>query len=206
MSSAGGETVGEGRFELPPGEQQILLVRHAETEWSKGGRHTGRSDIPLDDDGRATALGLRSRLSGLEPARVIVSPLRRAKLTCELAGFGRHAESDDDLMEWDYGRYEGMTTAEIRVGQPRWNAFIDGCPGGEGAADVGRRADRVIERLLSTTGWPIVVFSHAHVLRVLAVRWIGLEPSAGRHLVLDTCSVSSLGYEREEPAIISWNT
>ena len=194
------------RLQLGAGETQVLLIRHAETAWSKAGRHTGRSDIPLDDDGRRAARDLRSRLGGLEPAQVLTSPLQRARMTCELAGYGAHAVADDDLMEWDYGTYEGRTSADIRVTAPGWNPFIDGCPGGERAEDVGRRADRVIERLLGMEGQPVVIFSHAHFLRVLAVRWIRLDPSEGRHLVLSTCSVSCLSYEREERAITSWNT
>jgi probable phosphoglycerate mutase len=127
-------------------------------------------------------------------------------MTCELAGFGAKAVADDDLMEWNYGLYEGRTTADIRVTAPGWNAFIDGCPDGEDAADVGRRADRVINRVLAMEGQPVVIFSHAHILRVLAARWIRLDASEGRHLVLTTCSVSCLGYEREERAITTWNT
>ena len=192
--------------QLRAGDTTIILVRHAETEWSKSGRHTGRTDIPLDADGRVAARGLRSRLSGLEPACVLTSPLQRARITCELAGFGESALDDDDLMEWDYGRYEGLTTADIRVQRPGWNPFLHGCPQGEGARDVGRRADRVIARLVAFGGRPVVVFSHAHLLRVLAARWIGQAAEEGRHFVLGTCSVSSLGFEREERAITSWNT
>lgn len=201
MESAGASPMPE----LSPGETRIILVRHAETEWSKAGRHTGRSDVPLDPDGVAAARELRDRLAGLEPAYVLTSPLERARMTCELAGFGGRAVAEDDLMEWDYGRYEGLTTADIRVERPGWNAFLHGCPGGESARDVGRRVDRVISSLVAFGGQPIVVFSHAHLLRVLAVRWIGQAAEDGRHLVLDTCSVSSLGYEREERAITSWN-
>ena len=192
--------------QLGAGETRIILIRHAETEWSKAGRHTGRSDIPLDGDGRAGAVELRSRLSGLEPACVLTSPLQRARMTCELAGFGAGAITDEDLMEWDYGRYEGLTTADIRVERPGWNPFLHGCPQGESARDVGRRADRVIARLIGFGGQPVVVFSHAHLLRVLAARWIGQAAEEGRHLVLGTRSVSSLGFEREERAITSWNT
>ena len=193
-------------FQLGPGETQVILIRHAETAWSKAGRHTGRTDIPLDEDGRRSARELRVRLAGLEPAQVLVSPLQRARMTCELAGFGAHAIADDDLMEWNYGRYEGQTTADIRVNVPGWNPFIDGCPEGEDALAVGARADRVIERLVSMQGQPVVIFSHAHFLRVLAARWIQLDPAEGRHFVLGTCSVSCLGYEREQRAITSWNT
>ena len=191
--------------QLGAGDRRIILVRHAETEWSKAGRHTGRSDIPLDASGRAGAIALRARLSGLDPARVLTSPLQRARMTCELAGFAADAIADEDLVEWDYGRYEGLTTADIRVERPGWNPFLHGCPQGESARDVGRRADRVISRLLAFGGQPVVVFSHAHLLRVLAVRWIGQAAEEGRHLVLGTCSVSSLGFEREERAITSWN-
>jgi probable phosphoglycerate mutase len=137
---------------------------------------------------------------------VFCSPMQRARMTCALAGFEQGIEVDSDLMEWDYGRYEGLTTADIRVDHPGWNAFLDGCPGGEHVADVGRRADRVIARLLGVATHPIVIFSHAHFLRVLAARWVQQDPVEGRHLVLNTCSISSLGYEREERAITSWNT
>ena len=189
-----------------PIRDRIVIVRHAATSWSKTRRHTGRTDIPLDDDGIADARALQGRLAGLLPERVFVSPLRRALATCELAGFGAHAEIDAELMEWDYGRYEGLTTPDIRVERPGWNVFADGCPDGEDAADVGRRADNVLERVAGGTSGTVVIFSHAHFLRVLAARWIGLDPSEGRRFSLDACSVSTLGYERDDRVILTWNT
>jgi broad specificity phosphatase PhoE len=187
-------------------EQRIVLVRHAATSWSRSGRHTGRTDIPLDDDGIRDAKALESRLSGLDPARVFVSPLIRAIATCELAGFGAAAEVDPTLMEWDYGDYEGMTTADIRLERPDWNVFVDGCPGGEDALAVGQRADAVLERVLEDARSPIVIFGHAHSLRVFVARWLGLDPTAGRHFSLNPCSVSLLGYEREDRVVSRWNT
>jgi broad specificity phosphatase PhoE len=187
-------------------EQQIVLVRHAATSWSRSGRHTGRTDIPLDEDGIRDAKDLESRLVGLNPARVFVSPLIRAIATCELAGFSAQAELDPMLMEWDYGEYEGMTTSDIRLEHPGWNVFVDGCPGGEDAVAVGNRADAVLERVLEGFLSPIIIFGHAHTLRVLAARWLGLDATAGRHFSLNPCSVSSLGYEREDRVVSSWNT
>jgi broad specificity phosphatase PhoE len=187
-------------------EQRIVLVRHAATSWSRSGRHTGRTDIPLDDDGVRDAKALESRLAGLDPARVLVSPLIRAIATCELAGLAANAEVDPTLMEWDYGDYEGMTTADIRLERPDWNVFVDGCPGGEDAAAVGQRADTVLERVLADAYSPIVIFGHAHSLRVFVARWLGLDPTAGRHFSLNPCSVSILGYEREDRVISRWNT
>jgi broad specificity phosphatase PhoE len=187
-------------------EQRIVLIRHAATSWSRSGRHTGRTDIPLDEDGVRDAKALESRLAGMNPSRVLVSPLIRAIATCELAGFGSKAEVDPTLMEWDYGVYEGMTTSDIRQEQPGWNVFVDGCPGGEDAAAVGRRADDVLARVLEDFVSPIVIFGHAHSLRVLVARWLGLDATAGRHFSLNPCSVSILGYEREDRVVRRWNT
>jgi broad specificity phosphatase PhoE len=187
-------------------EQQIVLVRHAATSWSRTGRHTGRTDIPLDEDGFRDAKALESRLAGLHPSRVLASPLIRALATCELAGLGSKVEVDPTLMEWDYGDYEGMTTADIRRERPAWNVFVDGCPGGEDAAAVGRRVDDVLARVLKDFVSPIVIFGHGHTLRVLAVRWLGLDPIAGRYFSLQPCSVSILGYEREDRVVRRWNT
>jgi broad specificity phosphatase PhoE len=187
-------------------EQRIVLIRHAATSWSRNGRHTGRTDIPLDEDGVRDARALESRLAGLHPSRVLVSPLIRAIATCELAGLSSKAEVDPTLMEWDYGEYEGMTTPDIRIQQPGWNVFVNGCPGGEDAAAVGRRADDVLARVLVDFVSPIVIFGHAHSLRVLAARWLGLDATAGRHFSLNACSVSILGYEREDRVVSRWNT
>jgi broad specificity phosphatase PhoE len=180
------------------------LVRHGETQWSKLGRHTGRTDIPLTDRGRREAGLLAARLGARRFVRVFTSPLCRAAGTCRLAGYGDVAEPRDDLMEWDYGDYEGMTTPQIRAERPRWLLWTDGAPGGESAADVGARTDRVIAELRGIDG-DVAVFAHGHVLRVLAARWVGLRPSEGRLLALGTTAISVLGYERELPVIINWN-
>jgi broad specificity phosphatase PhoE len=193
-------------YPLTAHEQQIVLVRHAATSWSRSGRHTGRTDIPLDEDGIRDAKALESRLAGLDPARVLVSPLIRAIATCELAGFGARAELDPALMEWDYGEYEGMTTPDIRLDHPGWNVFVHGCPGGEDAAAVGARADEVLARVEEGFLSPVIIFGHAHTLRVLVARWLGLDATAGRHFSLAACSVSFLGYEREDRVVSRWNT
>jgi probable phosphoglycerate mutase len=187
-------------------EQRIVLIRHAATSWSRTGRHTGRTDIPLDEDGVRDAKALEKRLAGLNPSRVLVSPLIRALATCELAGLDSKAEVDPMLLEWDYGHYEGMTTAEIRLRQPDWNVFVHGCPNGEDAAAVGRRADDVLARVLDDFVSPVVIFGHAHSLRVLVARWLGLDATAGRHFSLNPCSVSILGFEREDRVVRRWNT
>jgi broad specificity phosphatase PhoE len=187
-------------------EQRIVLIRHAATSWSRAGRHTGRTDIPLDEDGVRDAKALEKRLAGLNPSRVLVSPLIRALATCELAGLDSKAEVDPMLMEWDYGYYEGMTTAEIRLRQPDWNVFVHGCPDGEDAAAVGQRADDVLARVLEDFVSPVVIFGHAHSLRVLVARWLGLDATAGRHFSLNPCSVSILGFEREDRVVRRWNT
>lgn len=184
--------------------QQVWLVRHGETEWSGLGRHTGRTDVPMTERGRGEADLLSARLRSQRFARVLTSPLRRAAETCRLAGFGDVAEVRDDLMEWDYGAYEGLTTLEIRAERPGWSLWTEGAPAGESAAQVGLRADRVVTELRGIDG-DVVVFAHGHILRVLAARWIGLPPSEGRLLVFGTTAISILGYEREVPAIISWN-
>jgi probable phosphoglycerate mutase len=184
----------------------VTLVRHGETEWSATGKHTGRTDIPLDQEGERKALALRERLKGVSFDRVFTSPLRRAARTCELAGFGERAKLDPDLLEWNYGDYEGRKTNEILAGRPGWFLFRDGCPNGEQPADVGARADRVIARLRAADDRAIV-FSSGHILRVLAARWLGLAPSEGRLFMLGTTSISVLGYEhdKDEPAVQSWN-
>jgi broad specificity phosphatase PhoE len=188
--------------EAPPVE--IVLARHGETEWSRDLRHTGRTDIPLTDNGRREALLLRDALAGWSFGRVLSSPFERALETCRLAGLGERAETTDDLLEWDYGDYEGITTREIRATRPGWYLWRDGCPGGETAADVGRRADRVIAELRDGGG-DAVLFAHGHLLRVLTARWLGLGPESGALFKLDTATLSVLGHERETPVITRWN-
>jgi probable phosphoglycerate mutase len=181
-----------------------FLVRHGETEWSLSHRHTGRTDLPLLPEGRTQAVGLQGRLVGHRFAAVLESPLLRARETCRLAAPEGPVEVDPDLAEWDYGAYEGRTTAEIRSERPGWDLFDDGAPGGEDVAAVARRVDRVIARVRSTEG-ETVCFAHGHVLRVLAARWAGWDPAAGRGLLLDPASLSVLGWERDQPVIAAWN-
>ena len=183
---------------------EIVLARHGETEWSRDRRHTGRTDIPLTENGRRQAAVLRDALAGRSFARVLSSPLSRALDTCREAGLGDQAELTTDLYEWDYGEYEGITTAEIRTGRPGWNLWRDGCPGGESAEDVGRRVDRVLASLADQEG-DAALFAHGHVLRVLTARWLGLGPEKGALFKLDTGTLSELGYERETRAITRWN-
>ena len=185
----------------------VTLVRHGETEWSAAGKHTGRTDIPLTTEGERKAAELKERLAGRTFDRVFTSPLIRAAKTCALAGFGDRAVVDSDLLEWNYGDYEGRTTHAIQAERPGWLIFRDGCPHGEAAADVGARVDRVIARIRAAED-RVIVFSSAHVLRVLAARWLGLPPSDGRLFKLDTASVSVLAYEhddRAEPVMDLWN-
>jgi probable phosphoglycerate mutase len=184
----------------------VYLARHGETAWSLSGQHTGRTDLPLTERGERNARALGGRLRGLTFAKVLTSPLRRALRTCEGAGFAAAAEIDPDLVEWDYGQYEGRRTAEIHAERPDWQLFRDGCPGGEAPAAIGARADRVIRRLRAVSG-DVLVFSSGHFLRVLAARWLGLEVAGGRYLVLGTASLSALGYEHNlaEPAVRLWN-
>ena len=183
---------------------EIILVRHGETEWSASGRHTGRTDIPLTDNGRSQAEHVRTRLHGRRFGTVLTSPLSRAEETCRLAGFGGVAKPRDELLEWDYGDYEGRTTPEIREERPGWFLWRDGCPHGETAAEVAARVDPLVAELREATD-DVLLFSHGHLLRVLASRWIELGPENGAHLALGTASVSVLGREREAPAIWLWN-
>ena len=183
---------------------QLWLVRHGETEWSATGRHTGRTDLALTDEGRARAAGLRALLVDHDFALVLSSPLHRARETCDLAGFGERAETDADLREWDYGDYEGLTTPQIKEQRPDWSLWRDGCPGGEVAADVGQRANRVIAKARAATG-DVLAFAHGHLLRVLAARWVGLPPTEGSLFGLDTASVSVLGWERDQAVVRLWN-
>jgi probable phosphoglycerate mutase len=185
---------------------EVVLVRHGETAWSRTGQHTGRTDIPLTELGRRQARALGEVLSTRPFSRVLTSPLRRATDTCRLAGLGDQGELCPDLVEWDYGDYEGRTTVEIRRTVPGWSLFRDGVPNGEAADAVGRRVDRVIGAIRLDPGdGDIALFAHGHVLRVLAARWLGLAPEHGRHLPLDAASVSVLGWEREVPALWRWN-
>jgi broad specificity phosphatase PhoE len=182
------------------------LARHGETAWSLSGQHTGLTDLPLTERGERNACRLGERLTGLTFARVFTSPLRRAFRTCELAGFAAVAEVDADLVEWNYGQYEGRRTAEIRAERPDWQLFRDGCPGGEMPDEVGARADRVVSRVRAVQG-DVLLFSSGHFLRVLAARWLGVEPGAGRFLLLSTASLSALGYEHDlsQPVIRLWD-
>jgi broad specificity phosphatase PhoE len=182
------------------------LARHGETAWTISGQHTGLTDLPLTDRGERNARRLGDRLHGLTFARVLTSPLQRAVRTCALAGFGDAAEVDRDLVEWDYGLYEGRRTAEILAERPDWELFRDGCPGGESPDQVGVRADRVVGRVRPIHG-DVLLFSSGHFLRVLAARWLGLEPAAGRYFLLGTASLSALGYEHtcSQPVIRLWD-
>jgi broad specificity phosphatase PhoE len=182
----------------------LVLVRHGETEWTLTGQHTSRTDIPLTEAGRRDAKKLGARLAGLEFALVLSSPMARARETCALAGFDSQATITDDAKEWDYGEYEGLRTVDIRAERPDWSLFRDGVPGGETADQVGARADRVIARARAVAGTTIV-FSHGHFLRVLAARWIELAPTDGARLALDPASISVLGWERETPVLDRWN-
>jgi broad specificity phosphatase PhoE len=185
----------------------VYLARHGETAWSLSGQHTGLTDLPLTEHGEHTARRLGDRLTGLTLAKVFTSPLQRARRTCELAGFGRVAEIDPDLVEWNYGQYEGLSGAEIRAERPDWNLFRDGCPGGETPQQISARADRVVNRVRSVAG-DVLVFTSGHFIRVLAARWLGIEPTANsRYFMLSTASVSALGYEndRSRPVIRFWN-
>jgi probable phosphoglycerate mutase len=184
----------------------VYLARHGETEWSLSGQHTGSTDLPLTERGERNARRLSERLRGLSFAKVFTSPLQRAKRTCELAGFGAVAQIDPDLVEWNYGEYEGRRTVEIHRERPDWQLFRDGCPGGESPSEVGARADRVIKRIRAVQG-NALLFSSGHFLRVLAARWLSLEAGAGRFFLLSTASLSALSYEHtlSEPAIRLWN-
>jgi broad specificity phosphatase PhoE len=178
---------------------KLTLIRHGETEWSRDKRHTSRTDVPLTDTGREQARALAGGTFDL----VLVSPRRRARETAELAGL-RNVEIDEDLVEWDYGDYEGRTTADIRTERPGWELWRDGCPGGETVEQVGERADRAIARALETQG-DVAIVAHGHLLRILGARWIGLPASGGGALALDTATRCELGFERERRVIVTWN-
>ena len=184
----------------------VYLARHGETAWTVSHQHTGRTDLPLTPQGEAQAAQLGQRLEGMTFAAVLTSPLRRAVRTCELAGFASAAEVEPDLVEWNYGAYEGRTSADIHAERPDWQLFRDGAPGGESPDQIGARADRVVRRVRAVEG-DVLLFSSGHFLRVFAARWLGLEPGAGRYFVLSTASLSAVGYEhdRSEPVIRLWD-
>ena len=185
----------------------VHVARHGETAWTISGQHTGLTDLPLTERGERTARRLGERLKGLAFSTVLTSPLQRAARTCELAGFKPVAEVDQDLVEWDYGEYEGRRTAEIRAERPGWELFRDGCPGGESPQQVSMRADRIVQRVRGVSG-NVLLFTSGHVLRVIAVRWLGLEVSVTcKFFMLSTASLSALGYEhdRSRPVIRLWN-
>ncbi len=182
----------------------VLAIRHGETAWSLSGQHTGTTDIPLTDNGRRLAKRMRSVLAAKVFALVLCSPMHRARETCELAGLGNNAVIDPDLVEWNYGKYEGLTPQQIQEMAPGWLIFRDGCPGGEAPKHVGARVDRVIARCRSVDG-DSALFAHGHVLRVFAARWIGLPPDGGPHFLLTTGTLCVLGYYREIPAVRIWN-
>jgi broad specificity phosphatase PhoE len=183
---------------------ELWIARHGETDWSAAGRHTGRTDVPLNDNGRAAARSLAGVLAGEQFDLVLTSPLQRARETCELAGFGARAQLEPNLREWDYGDYEGITSDEIREGRPGWTVFRDGCPGGETLVEVGARLDQVIERVRTVDG-RVLAFAHGHSLRILAARWIELPPAGGARLILGTAAVGVLSWERETAVINRWN-
>ena len=182
----------------------VYLARHGETAWSLSGQHTGMTDLPLTERGERNALQLGKRLQGLTFAKVLTSPLQRATRTCALAGF--KGEINRDLLEWNYGEYEGRRTDDIHKERPDWQLFRDGCPGGESPQQVGARADKVVDRVRAIAG-DVLLFSSGHFLRVLAARWLALEPAAGRFFLLSTASLSALGYEHNlsQPVIRLWD-
>jgi probable phosphoglycerate mutase len=191
---------------MSSGLPTIYLARHGETAWTVSGQHTGVTDLPLTERGQQDARKLGKRLKGLTLAKVLTSPLQRAASTCMLAGFGDDAEIDPDLVEWAYGRYEGLTSSEIYAQRPDWQLFRDGCPEGESPEQVGQRADRVVNRVRAVEG-DVLLFSSGHFLRVLAARWLGVEPAGGKYFLLSPASLSALGYERNlsQPVIRLWN-
>lgn len=185
-------------------QPELWLVRHGQTQWSREGRHTSSTDLRLTPEGEHAARSLVPRLADVGFDLVITSPRERARTTARLAGFAA-AEVDDDAKEWEYGEYEGITTAQIRGREPRWSLWTDGAPGGERPDQVAARADRVVARVRSVSSSRAVIFAHGHIIRVLAVRWLGLPVAYGAHLRLDTATVSVLSWERETPAILRWN-
>jgi probable phosphoglycerate mutase len=184
--------------------QQVYLIRHGETEWSLSGQHTGTTDIPLTENGRRVARLLEPILSKEDFALILTSPLQRAEETCRLAGLAGRAEIDRDLMEWNYGEYEGLTPKQIHAKAPGWMIFSDGCPGGESPKQIGARVDRVIAKVRAVEGH-VALFAHGHVFRVFAARWLGLPAESGRYFLLDTATLNILSYYRDIPAVKRWN-
>ena len=184
--------------------REIWLIRHGETAWSLSGAHTGLTDLPLTPAGEARAAKIAGSLAGQSFALVLTSPLQRARRTCELAGFGAVAEIEPNLVEWNYGDYEGLTTDQIRRDRPGWTVFGDGVPGGETVEQVAVRAQAVIDRALAVDG-NVALFAHGHILRIMASVWLGLEPHSARFFALSTAAISRLGYERETRVITCWN-
>jgi broad specificity phosphatase PhoE len=184
--------------------RRAVLIRHGETEWTLNGRHTGSTDIPLTKNGRVAARQLAPLAADARFSLVLTSPMRRARETCELAGLAERAHAEPDLLEWNYGEYEGLTSQEIYARQPGWRVFTHGCPGGESPADVAARVDRVIARIRRVQG-DVALFAHGHVFRVLAARWLGLPPEAGSDFLLDPATVSVLSHYRGVPAVKCWN-
>ena len=182
----------------------IVIVRHGETEWSLSGQHTSRTDLPLLEEGRRRAQALAGELADHSFSLVLCSPMLRARQTCELAGFGELAQIEDELVEWQYGEYEGLTTPEIRERNPEWNVWRDGCPGGERPDEVGGRADRVLARLRGADG-DALAFAHGHILRVVTARWLAMEPAAGARFLFKAGAIAVLGYERETEVLERWN-
>lgn len=184
----------------------VYLARHGETAWTISGQYTGLTDLPLTERGERNARRLAERLRGLTFVKVFTSPLQRAARTCELAGFAAVAEVDGDLLEWNYGQYEGRLSAEVHKEHPDWQLFRDGCPGGESPSEVGTRADRVLKRVLAVEG-DVLIFSSGHFLRAFAARWLGLDVAIGRFFMLSTASLSALGYEHNlsQPVIRLWD-
>ncbi len=182
----------------------VFAIRHGETAWSLSGQHTGTTDVPLTDNGRRLAERLRPKLTRESFTLVLCSPMQRARATCEIAGLAATAVIEPDLVEWNYGAYEGLTPKQIHKASPGWLIFRDGCPGGETPEQVGARVDRVIARARAAEG-DVALFAHGHVLRVLAARWVGLPAGAGQHFLLDTGTLCVLGYYRDLPAVKVWN-
>ena len=187
------------------GRPHLFVIRHGATEWSKNGRHTGITDLPLLPEGEDQARATAKLVAGHEFSLVLTSPLQRARHTCELVGLGEQAEIDDDLRELDYGSYEGITTAKIRETVPDWTVWTHPCPGGETLEQAAVRVDRVIDRARSASG-DVAVFAHGHILRILTARWCDLDPIEGRRFVLHTATLAELGWERDDPAVILWNS
>ncbi len=187
------------------GPKRLFLVRHGETEWTITGQHTGKTDLPLTEQGKNQALAIAKALKGLGLQKAFVSPLQRARETFLLSQLSIPAEFDEDLVEWDYGRYEGLTSKQIHQQNPQWSLFIQGAPEGESVADVGARANRLLQKVKSQTG-DVVLFSSGHILRVIASRWLDMPASFGAHLALSPASISILGFEHQAPAILRWNS